>query len=216
MNPAPLVTLTEVKTMLGITGTGDDLLIASVASNASAMAEQDTSRIFAVTSNVTHRYSTDGQASLVIHDRPYNDATRVVTVNGVTMVEGTNVWFLPDRRNQDVSATIQLRYYDTSVPHWWAADPQWFDKNLDSPRYLISSGSPNDLVITGTVGHPTLPNDVRMAVLELAAWLYWRAKGGASSYVSTLTGEEIDLSVLPMVYQLMVRNWTIRTAVASV
>lgn len=210
----PLVTLTELKTYLGITGTADDLLLASVASNASAMAERDTGRIFAVTSNVSHTYSTDGQASLVIHDRPRSDATRVVAVDGVTMIEDTNVWFLPDRRNPDVTATIQLRYYDQSVPQWYKADPGWFDKNLDSPRYGI--GSPNDLTITGTVGHPVLPGDVKAAVYELAAWLYWRAKGGASSFAETLTGTDVDLSLLPMVYQVMVRNWRIRTAVTVI
>jgi hypothetical protein len=57
---------------------------------------------------------------------------------------------------------------------------------------------------------------VKAAVTELAAWLYWRAKGGASSMSVNLTGEEIDLSMLPMTYQDMVKNWTIRTAVASV
>jgi hypothetical protein len=207
-----LVTLDEVKTYLGKTGTDDDLLIASVASNASAMAEQDTGRIFAVASNVTHRYSTDMQTSLVILDRPYNDATRVVQLNGATLTEGTNVWFLTDRRNTDVANTIQLRHYNQE---WYARSFYWFDANYDSPRFR-TQGTPNDLVITGTVGHPVLPLDVKAAVLELAAWLYWRAKGGASSYVSTLTGTEVDLTLLPMVYQEFVRNWTIHTAVAAV
>lgn len=210
----PLVTLTEIKEYLGKTGADDDTLIASIASNASAMAERDTGRTFAVASNVTTRYSTDGQRSLTIHDRPYNDATRVVSLSGATRTEGTDVWFLPDRRNQDVVATVQIEYYDTSGERWWVEHFDWFGKNLDSPQ--LAGSSPNDLVITGTVGHPQLAGDVRMAVLELAAWLYWRAKGGASSMSVNLTGEEIDLSMLPQAYQVMVRNWTIRTAVASV
>jgi len=211
---APLVTLTELKTYLGKTGTDDDVLLASVASNATAMAENDTGRIFAVSSNVTHRYSTDGQRSLVIHDRPYNDATRVVTLQGVTMTEGTDVWFLTDRRNPDVAANIQIQYYDTAAGDWYLAHAGWFDANLDSAR--LRGGTPNDLVVVGTVGHPSTPGDVKAAVLELAAWLYWRAKGGSSSYVDTLTGTEVDLSYLPMAYQVMVKTWTIRTAVAVV
>jgi hypothetical protein len=210
---APLVTLTELKDFLGKTGTDDDLLIASIASNATAMAERDTGRIFAVTSNTTLRYSTDGQTSLVIHDRPYNDATRSVQVAGVTMTEGTNVWFLTDRRNPDVSCTIQLRQYDRG---WYARSFAWFDANLDSPKYAGAGGAPNDLVITGTVGHPVTPGDVKQAVLELAAWLYWRAKGGVSSFAETLSGTDVDLALLPMAYQVMVKNWQIRTSVASV
>jgi hypothetical protein len=211
---APLVTLTEIKEYLGKTGTDDDALIGSIASNASAMAERDTSRVFAVASNVTTRYSTDGQRSLTIHDRPYNDATRVTLLGGVTLVEGTNVWYLPDRRNGDVVATVQLEYYDTTGDRWYVRHFNWFDGNLDSPR--LRGGTPNDLEITGTVGHPELEGDVKAAILELAAWLYWRAKGGASSMSVNLTGEEIDLSMLPQAYQVMVRNWLLRTAVASV
>jgi len=208
---APLVTLTELKTYLGKTGNEDDVLIASIASNASAMAERDTGRIFAVASNVTHRYSSDGQTSLTIHDRPYNDATRTVVLAGATLTEETNVWFLQDRRNPDVASTIQLRHYDRE---WFVRSFGWFDANLDSPRYQ-GSGAPNDLVITGTVGHPVLAGDVKEAILELAAWLYWRAKGGVSSFAETLSGTDVDLSLLPMAYQVMVRNWKIRTSVAS-
>lgn len=208
----PLVTLTELKDYLGVPGTADDLRIASAASNASAMAERETGRIFAVASNVTHRYSTDGQASIVIHDRPYDDATRVVSWNGATLTEGDSVWFLPDRRNQAVSATVQIRQYDTSRADWYKADPNWFDKNLDRPRY--PNGTPNDLVITGTVGHPTLAPDVKQAVLELAAYLYWNTKAGASGFVQTPQGDQVELGEYPESFRIMVRNWRIRTAVA--
>jgi hypothetical protein len=208
-----LVTLTELKDFLGKTGTDDDLLLASIASNATAMAEQHTGRLFAVASNVTTRYSTDGQTSLVIHDRPYNDATRSVLVGGVTMTEDTNVWFLTDRRNPDVTCTIQLRTYDRD---WYVRSFSWFDGNLDSPRYAQGTGKPNDLTITGTVGHPVTPGDVKQAVLELAAWLYWRAKGSVSSFAETLSGTDVDMALLPMAYQIMVKHWTIKTAVASV
>jgi hypothetical protein len=207
----PLVTLDELKSYLGVTGTADDLRIASAASNASIMAERDTGRIFAVSSNVTTRYSTDGQSSLVIHDRPYSDSSRVVTLTGATTAEGEGVWFLPDRRNPDVSATIQLRHYDTSRTNWYKADPDWWDKNLDTRAW--TAGSPNDLVISGVVGHPTLPPDVHQAVLELAAFLYWRERSGASGTVQTPQGDLIELGEYPESYRQMVRNWRIRTAV---
>lgn len=210
----PLVTLTELKTYLGVTGTTDDLRIASAASNASIMAERDTGRVFAVTSNVTRRYSTDGQASLTIHDRPYSDGSRVVTLAGATMTEGTNVWFLPDRRNGDVSITVQLRHFDYGRSDWYKSDPQWFDKNLDRRNYI--GGSPNDLVISGVEGHPTLPLDVKQGVLELAAFLYWNEKSGASGFVQTPQGDQVDLGEYPEAYQLLVRNWKVRTAVAAI
>ena len=209
----PLVTLTELKAYLKITGTSDDALLASVASNASITAERDTSRIFAVTSNVTHFYSTDAAASVTIHDRPFSDATRVVTWNGVTLVENTGYWMLQDRRNPDVSTTIQLRHYDRSG-QWYKADPMWWDKNLDA---LDRRGAvPNDLQITGTVGHPATPLDVKQAVTELAAAMFWKAKSGASGVVFTGTGEQVTVAELEDRYARFVANWRIRTAVTAI
>ena len=214
---APFITLTDIKTYLGKTGTDDDVLIASIASNACMLAEQHTGRTFSVTSNVTRYYSTDGQSSLTLGDDvPMNDTTRVVTLNGATMVENSNVWFLPDRRNPDISITIQLRPYDRSRPDWYKQFPNWFDANLDNPRWSQISGMPNDLKIVGTVGHPAVLGDVRAGTLELAAWLYWRAKGGASSFAELLTGTDVDLALLPMAYQVMVQNWKVRTAVVAI
>jgi hypothetical protein len=209
----PLVSLADLKSYLGLTGTNDDSLIASVASNASIMVERDTSRVFAVTSNVTRRYSSEGRAAVTIHDRPYSDSSRVVTLSGVTRTEGTDVWFLPDRRNGDISVTIQLRYFDRSG-EWWKNDPDWFFKNLD--HYPFSSGAPNDLVITGVEGHPVLPLDVYEWVRKLAVLLYWQAKAGGSGFVTSPTGEEFDLTAeRPPGYERFVHDWKIRTAVAS-
>lgn len=209
----PLVTLDELKAYLGVTGSQDDVRIASAASNASIIAERETSRTFAVTSNTTRIYSTDGQSSLVIHDRPLHDATRIVTWNGATMEEDVNIWFLPDRRDPDSTTTIQLRHYDTSRRDWYKADPMWWDKNLDNARFF--NGQPNDLRITGTVGHPAIPLDVHQAVLELAAYLYWRERSGASGTVQTPQGDTIELGEYPESFRIMVRDWRIRTAVAT-
>ena len=209
----PLVSLDELKTYLKITGNSDDVLLASVASNASITAEHDTSRIFAVTSNVRHIYSTDAAFSLTIHDRPYTDGTRTVTWNGVTLTEGTDCWFLQDRRNPQVSTTIQLRYYDR-IGQWYKADPQWWDKNLD---VLDRRGSaPNDLNINGVVGHPSTPLDVKQAVTELAAAMFWKAKSGASGVVFTGTGEQVTVAELEDRYARFVHNWRIRTAVQAI
>ncbi|MEK0431263.1 MAG: hypothetical protein RL139_1067 [Gemmatimonadota bacterium] len=209
----PLVSLDELKTYLKITGTSDDALLASCASNASIQAERDTSRVFAVTSNVTHYYSTDGAASVTIHDRPFSDATRVVTWNGVALVENTGYWMLQDRRNPEVSTTIQIRQYDRTGA-WYKADPQWWDKNLD--MLDRRGGMPNDLQISGTVGHPATPLDVKQAVTELAAAMFWKAKSGASGVVSTANGSPVDIAELEDRYQRFVNNWRIRTAVTAV
>ena len=212
----PIVSLAEVKTYLGLVGTGDDQLISSCIVQAEARLERDTGRTFAYSSNVSRTYSTDGQASLVIRDVPaYGSNTRTVTLGGVTLTEGTGYWLLPDRRNPDVSVTIQLRFYDTTRAGWYKADPQWWDKNLDT--LYAHGGTPNDLVITGTEGHALpVPGDVVGMEKVMAALLYWQAKSGASGTVNTPTGETIDLTQDPIGYDQFVRDWKIRTAVAGV
>jgi hypothetical protein len=211
-----IVSLAEVKTYLGLVGTGDDQLISSCIVQAEARLERDTGRTFAYSSNVSRTYSTDGQASLVIRDVPaYGSNTRTVTLGGVTLTEGTGYWLLPDRRNPDVSVTIQLRFYDTTRAGWYKADPQWWDKNLDT--LYAHGGTPNDLVISGTEGHALpVPGDVVGMEKVMAALLYWQAKSGASGTVNTPTGETIDLTQDPVGYDQFVRDWKIRTAVAGV
>ena len=212
---APLVSLAELKTYLGLTGTADDQIIASAASNASIMVERDTGRIFAVASNVTRKYSTNGEAVLTIHDRPVTDTTRTVTLIGAALTETEGYWLLPDWRDNLTSTSIQLRYFDRTRADWYKVDPFWFDKNLDN--YPYSQGSPNDLVITGVEGHPVLPLDVFEWTRRLAAFLYWQAKGGASGFVQSPEGFEFDLSQdRPPGYERFVKDWTLRTAVAGI
>jgi hypothetical protein len=211
--PAP--TLSELKTYLGLTGSGDDALLTSAINSGTAQAEHDTSRTFSYASNTTRDYSTDGQVLVQITDIPKTDATRVVTLNGVALTETQGYWLLPDRRNPDISTTIQLAAFDTNRADWFKADPMWWDKNLDMfwRRY---GAIPLDLRITSFVGHPTWTADVYEQVRFLAAWFYWRAKSGASGVIQTPTGEEIDLGAEPVSSPVFVHNWRIRTAVAGV
>lgn len=210
----PLVTLTEIKEYIGLVGTADDTLLASIASNATAIAERHTGRVLAVTSNVTRVYSTDNNRVLTVHDRPYSDSTRTVRLGGVDMTEGTDAWFLPDRRNGDISTTLQLAPFDTGRGDWYFTEFYWFDRNLDRVGSTIGTGVPNDLVITGVEGHPAITGDTRLALLELCSWLYFRAKSGASGLAVVAT--DIDLSDTPTVFQQWVEHWRIRTAVSLI
>ena len=139
------------------------------------------------------------------------------TLVGSQLTYGQGFWFLPDRRNPDVSVTIQLRPYDRSRPDWYKVNPNWFDANMDSPRYAVHVGMPNDLVITGPEGHPQpIPGDVVGMCRTMAALLYWQAKSGASGTVNTPTGETIDLTANPIGYDEFVKSWRTGTAVADV
>jgi hypothetical protein len=209
-----LPALADLKTYLGLTGSGDDALIAQLLPIGVAIAERDTGRTFASGSNTATTYSTNGMAMIPIHDRPVDDPSRTVTWNGATLVEGTNAWFLPDRRDPHISVNLQIRPFDTSRADWYKADPQWFDKNLDNPRYPV--GAPNDLVISGILGHPFPRSEVSGAILVLDAFLYWRAKSGATGAAFSITGESVSLAETPPEYQMFVRNWRVNLGVASV
>jgi hypothetical protein len=210
-----LPSVTDVKTYLGLTGTGDDALIAERLATAISQAERDTGRTISAASNTTTRYSSNNEALIGIHDRPYVDGSRTVTWNGATLTEGVNCWFLPDRRDQNISTQLQIRYFNTNRSDWYKVDPMWWDKNLDNGRgYGV--GQPNDIVVAGIVGMPFPKSDVNGAILVLTAFLYWRAKSGATGTAYTITGEEVALTETPPEYQAFVKDWRIHTAVSSV
>lgn len=209
----PLPSLSDIKTYVGLTGSQDDALLNSLRVDAIAAAGRDTGRTFSASSNTTTMYSSDGNSSLTVHDRPITDASRIVTLAGTTMTENVNVWFLPDRRDPNISTTIQLRVYDQSRGEWYKSDPMWWDKNLDRRGY--GPGYPNDLIISGILGIPFPASDVCWAVKFKWASLYWQAKSSASGVVSTPGGTEIDVEGESRRYDRFVSQWSIRTAVAS-
>src|SRR5258706_597032 len=142
----PLPSRSDLKTYLGLTTTVDDTLIDSLLPVGVAQAERDTGRTFASGSNTTTVYSSGNEALVAIHDRPYTDTSRSETWNGVSLIEGTKAWFLPDRRNPAITPSLQL-YVFTDRTDASRADPQWFDKNLD--RWWARGALPNDITITG-------------------------------------------------------------------
>ena len=215
----PIVSLAEQKTFMGLTGTQDDQLLSNLILQAQAQVESDTGRTFAYTSNTTSTYSTDGEAVVRVRDMPAAASnSRTVRLSGAVLTANVNYWLLPDRNNPQVSTMLQIRPFDRSHPMWYKAFPNWFDANMDSPRYWATIGSPNDLVIDGPEGHPTpVPADVVGMIKLKCQLLYWQNKAGASGTVATPTGDLIDLSSRdPVGYDEFVRGWRIRTAVAGV
>lgn len=209
-----LPTRSDLKAYLGLTTTNDDALIDQLLPIGLGLAERDTGRTFASGSNSQTTYSSNGDALIPIHDRPVTDPSRSVTWNGTTLVEGTTCWFLPDRRDPNISIALQIRRFDTSRIDWYKADPQWFDKNLDRPRYPM--GSPNDVIVNGIIGHPFPRSEVSGAILVLDAYLFWRAKSGSSGSAYDISGEAVSLASTPPEYQEFVRTWRVQSGVASV
>lgn len=206
--------LSDLKAYLGITGSSEDTRLTVALASGIAQMESDTGRRFAAASNTSIPYSTNGEVLVSILDVPRSDPSRVVTWNGVALVENSTYWLLPDRRNPDISTQLQIGLF-TDRPDAYKADPNWWDKNLDR-FWNRRSGLPNDLTVQGIVGHPFWRNDVTEQALFLGAWFFWRAKSGASGVVQLPSGEEVDLGSQPIASPDFVRNWRVRTAVAGV
>src|SRR5947207_1417093 len=140
----PLPSVTDIKTYIGLTGSGDDALIAERLNAAIAMAEHDTGRVFSSSSSTTRRYSTNNESWLMIHDRPMTDASRVVTWSGTTLTENADplqatVWLLPDRRDPNIATSIQLNPFGFTD---YRSEPMYWDRNLDRRHY--GAGYPLD------------------------------------------------------------------------
>lgn len=177
--------------------------------------EQLSGRTISASSNVATVYSTDGQDSLVIHDRPYVDPSRVITFNGVTMTEGTDVWVIQDRRNTSITCTIQLKAF-TGRGDGYKADPQWWHKNLDVYwGKWGASGMPNDLQITGIIGMPIIDDATWHAIVEMTGYLF-KQKDSAANVTFGPDGSILDISDLPTPVQSWIQNWRIRTAVVVI
>jgi hypothetical protein len=136
-------------------------------------------------------------------------------MDGATFTENTDVWFIQDRRSENITARIQLRAFSGSG-EWWKADPDWFNKNLDLwARRYGDGGMPNNLAIRGIIGMPIITDDTWHAIVEMTAYLF-RQKDSAANITFGPDGSILDISDLPTPVQAWIQNWRIRTAVAVI
>lgn len=212
-----LPTTAEVKTFLQIQPgvVTHDALIASLIPTAVASLERLSGRKISSSSNQETVYSTDGASMLVIHDRPFQDPSRTVTLDGTALTLNQDVWFLQDRRDVNLTTMVQLRAFSGSG-EWWKSDPEWFNKNLDiwAGRWG-DGGMPNNLSITGIIGMPFLSADTWHAIVAMTGHMF-KAKDAQANIIFTPEGEPLDLSDLPSNVQQWLMSWRIRTAVAVI
>ena len=168
------LTPTSVRDAVGLGSTGGRYSDDSIGSNiraAQTLIERQAQRQFEQQDGVTKVFSTEGRASMAIPDlRTVTSATS----QGIALVADSTYWLIPDAMQTGVYVAIQLRPYAVAGPHNYKSNPEWFDRNLDSPWYWMggsSGGLPNDLSITGNWGWVDKPFDLLNGVKALAAWL---------------------------------------------
>lgn len=173
--------------------------------------ERATKRIFRNETDLTLTFSTNNAAAVPL---PGLRGVTSVALNGAALNQDTTYWLLPDSQQSGLFTGIQLRAFTRgSGPNWYLAYPDWFDRNLDSPKWTqaqFEGGLPNDLVIEGSWGYTdaTLPEPVRDANKRLAAWLTLRSDALLSG-VRVTEGGAFDLSNMPTEVQMFVADWSL-------
>jgi hypothetical protein len=201
---ATFVTPANVRTYLGITATTGqyaDALIGSNINAASDFLQRRTGRQFEYQgSNVEKRFTTGGAAALSIPDLLTASS---VTLQGSDLVAESGYWLVPDRNNTGTYTAIQFRPFGR---YDYRSNPEWFDRNLDSWRWPLSS-LPNDLVITGEWGHRSLPPELLHATVVLAGYYTKRSDAVLSGGLQTPEGNIFDLSNLPVEVSTFIEGW---------
>ena len=191
---------------LNAPGTDSKYTDATIGSNirtAGWTLERAVSRVFGdVTKTLT--FSTDGQAQMWI---PGLRTATSVTLQGAALTSDATFWLLPDVQQTGVATGIQFRAFGRNG---YLGNPEWFDRNLDSPYYPGNMGGlPNDLVIAGAWGYVagTEPDPFLLATKALAAWYTLRPDALLSGTKFTPDGAIFDLSRYPTEVAAFIADW---------
>jgi hypothetical protein len=207
----------DVKNYLGLslTGTKYDTIIDNAISASSEQLQRDTGRQFEPVDGVTRRYTTLGRATVPIHD--LRTATSV-KLNGALLTADSTYYLIADWRASGIYTAVQLRGYSSRGGAAWLSNPEWFDRDLDSPYIGLGSGGglPNDLEFIGdwgwgTVLSPAYPEQLKEATKILSAWKTKRRDAQLASTIQTPEGNLLDYSAVPPEVGMFVESWRLGT-----
>ena len=170
--------------------------------------ERATNRIARNETDLTLKFSTQGRVAIHI---PGLRSPSEVLLNTASLSEDESYWLIPDAMQSGVHTAIQFRAFSRGYDsNWYKAIPDWFDRNLDSPKwqYADRMSLPNDLTIRGAWGYTdaTLPEPWRQANKVLAAY-YTLHSDVLLSSVRVVEGGAFDLSQYPIEIQSFVTDW---------
>jgi hypothetical protein len=206
-----LIAPAQVRAYLNITATTgqySDALIGSNINTATAFLQRKTGRQFEWQgSNHTKVFTTNGKAAITIPDLAF---AHDVTLQGSTLTANSTYYLIPDPRTSGIYTGLQLRPFGR---YDYRSNPQWFDRNLDNPRWDLGSTLPNDLSITGEWGYQTVPSDVLMAVTILAAYYTKFPDAIISGGIQTTEGTVVI--GFPDPVQAFIEDWRLATPLDS-
>lgn len=213
------VTAAAVREYMGLNSVSSDSKYsdATIGSNIRAAIgtlERTTHRRFTDVT-ATLKFTTNGAAYVTI---PGLRTATSVTNQGSALVADSTYYLIPDSQQTGVYTGIQFRAFGTRGMEgpWWLSNPEWFDRNLDSPWHPANRGGgtslPNDLSIAGDWGYvddSTMPEAVRHAAKVLAAFYTKRPDAILSGGITTPDGNTFDLSRYPVEVQQFIGDWRV-------
>jgi len=205
---AAFATVADARAYLGGPADSGQFTTAIIGSNivvASAALQRMTHRQFEAQVGATKTFSTEGRANVTIPDL---ESATAVTLNSSSLTANSTYYLIPDGMNSGVHTGIQFRAFGR---YDYRSNPEWFDRNLDSPRYLSARGSlPNDLVIDGHWGHIPYPDSLLHNTIVLAGHYVLRSDALLSGAINRIEqGVIFDMSALPHETRRFVEEWKI-------
>jgi hypothetical protein len=144
---------------------------------------------------------------------------------GFHSYDSASCWAIPDTLMTGTYVAVQFRAWraDSDAP-WWLADPQWYDKLLDSPFYPGNRGGgyawtsmPDDLVINGDAGwEPGTEPDVFLHAVKVLAGWYIQRSPAILTDVTVRPSGNVPYSMLPPEAQDFIADFKIGQQVVSV
>lgn len=223
-----VVTATTVRNYLGVDTTAGQYSDTTMNQNIMAAQnylEQKTGRWFIDRPTTTFTTTSNGRAQVYI---PGFRTVTAVTLQGAALVTNASYWALADPLGTGVYTAIQTRAftsYRDGGRRPWLANPEWFDRNLDSPWFpgnygggYANSSLPNDLVVTGDGGYLTasLPAMFLQAVTVLGAFFTQRPASILADVAITPAGGVLNYAAMPSEVNEFVRVWAIGEVAVSV
>jgi hypothetical protein len=194
------------------TGRFSDTNLTFLLQTASNFLERRTGRrITSTGSNATYTASTNGEAFVPIPDFR---SISSVTLQGVTLDADTTYWPVASRQSQDIITGIQVRPFRRGMgSRWYLGNPEWFDRNLDSPLYPGGPwgrySTPNDLIVVGLDGWFSTPPEWKMAAMVLAGYYLEHRNSLLTGIALTPEGNVLDYTNYPPEVRDLIESWRI-------
>lgn len=176
---------------------------------ASNTLERATGRIItASASNTSRTFTTHGRAIITIPDLR---VASTLTMAGSSLTADESYWLIPSAQAPDIYTGVQTRplHGTGSGSRWYLHYRDWFERNLDSPRYAagFDRSLPNDLVITGLWGWSTVPAQWKLATMALAGYYLKHSDALLAGAGATTEDALLDFSEFPSEAQRLIHDW---------